>query len=252
MDALLAALLLHADDDLVALLPPGHEVADHLGRVLQVGDDADHGVAARLQQAVERRADVAEVARVDDHLDARVVGADAAQDLHRAVARGVVDEEVLVGVRARRRAAAGSRMTSRTWRYDLLDVLLFVVAGRDDAQERHRALTLLPRARVLRSSFALAGVPLPDCAEAEVACAPGSSAITTATVNSAWIDVGVQRQRAQGERQDDEVRGERHQVHAGEPRDLAEHAAAAAEDDVAVADVGVGDGDRVADDEDRP
>jgi len=35
------------DDDLLARLPLGHEGTDHLRRVLQVGDDADHGVAAR-------------------------------------------------------------------------------------------------------------------------------------------------------------------------------------------------------------
>src|SRR5450756_330141 len=141
---LLEALLLDADRDLVAGLPLGDEVADHLRRVLQVGDDADHGVAARGQQPVEGRADVTEVPRVDDHLDARVRSADAAQDLDRAIAGGVVDEEVLV------RVGLGAAVRLRAWRqalhdtahlaHDLVDVLLFVEAGSDDTEEWHQSL----------------------------------------------------------------------------------------------------------------
>ena len=71
---------LDAHDDLVALLPLLQELGDQLERLLQVGDKRDHRVAAGLQEGVIGRADVAEIAAVDDDLDVLVLGRQPPQD----------------------------------------------------------------------------------------------------------------------------------------------------------------------------
>ena len=69
---------LDAEDHLVAGLPLRDHFGDEVGRLLEVGGDADHGVSAGLHEGVDGGADVAEVARVDDDLDVVVGGGDAA------------------------------------------------------------------------------------------------------------------------------------------------------------------------------
>ncbi|MEI8154640.1 MAG: hypothetical protein WCG92_24105 [Hyphomicrobiales bacterium] len=64
-----------------------------LGRQLR---EQHRRVARRLQQRVIRRADVAEVAGVEDDLDALVGSRHLAQQTRRAVRRGVVDEDDFV------------------------------------------------------------------------------------------------------------------------------------------------------------
>ena len=129
--ALLEALLLHGDHDLVALFPLGDELGDQLRRVLQIGRDRADRVATRLQQSVVGRAHMAEVAGVDDDLDARIMGAEVAQDGHRAVGGGVVDEDVLVVV-ARQRLEHLAHATIQ-----LGDVVFLVVATGDDTDRGH-------------------------------------------------------------------------------------------------------------------
>ena len=83
---------------------------------------------------VVRRADVAEVARVDDDLDAAVVAGESAQDLYGAVGRGVVDEQVLVGIAGERFKHLPHALAERR------DVAGLVVArseNRDAADFRH-------------------------------------------------------------------------------------------------------------------
>ena len=87
---------LDPDHDLEALAPFGDELRDELRRVLEVGDDPENGVAPCREKCVIRRLDLAEVARVDDDPDAVVSGCELAQDVHRPVRRGVVDEEMVV------------------------------------------------------------------------------------------------------------------------------------------------------------
>ena len=69
---------LDAEDAVGAVFPLADEVGDHGRRVLEVGDDADDGVAAGLEEGVDGRADVAEVAGVDDDLYVGVFGGDHA------------------------------------------------------------------------------------------------------------------------------------------------------------------------------
>src|SRR5690606_37921673 len=76
----------------------------------------------------------AEVAGVDDDLDARVLRGDPAQDFHRAVLRGIVDEDVLA------RVAGQVALEDRLHRLVAgLDVVFLVVAGRDDGDLLHGA-----------------------------------------------------------------------------------------------------------------
>ncbi len=69
-------------DHLGALTPPRDEVGDDLGRVLQVGVDDDHGVAAGVVQAGGDGDLVAEVAREVDHAHARVTRGSRAGRAH--------------------------------------------------------------------------------------------------------------------------------------------------------------------------
>jgi hypothetical protein len=55
--------------DIGAVAPARDHVRDQLGRVLEVGVDHHHGVAARVLEAGGDRGLVAEVARERDHLD---------------------------------------------------------------------------------------------------------------------------------------------------------------------------------------
>src|ERR1041385_6689658 len=119
--------------DFVALFPFLHQLRNQRRRILQVGRHADHRLALRLQQRVIRRADMSEITRIDDDLDVAVLCRERAQTLHCAVGRGVVDEDVLVRV-ARQR---GDRVANLLVQF--FDVLLFVVAAGDDADERHQS-----------------------------------------------------------------------------------------------------------------
>ena len=68
--------------------------------ILQVGADADDGVAAGLQHRVVGRADVPEGARVEDDLDALVRRREGAQMVLRAVGGGVIDNDNFNGFAA--------------------------------------------------------------------------------------------------------------------------------------------------------
>jgi hypothetical protein len=77
--------LFHPDYDLVAFPPFSDELGDELGGVLQVGDAAYDRVASRFKESVIWRADVAEVAVVNDHLDPLVRRRKLSEDLDRFV-----------------------------------------------------------------------------------------------------------------------------------------------------------------------
>ena len=128
-EGVLFAGALDAEDHEGALLPFADELRDHLGRVLEVGDDGDDGVAGGLEEGVHRGADVAEVAGVDDDLDAGVGGGDAFEDGDGGVGGGVVDEDVFV-VELRDGGHDGADAV-----IELLYVGFFVEAGGDDADE---------------------------------------------------------------------------------------------------------------------
>ena len=120
------ALLAHRVDDVGALAPLGDHVGDQLRRVLQVGVDHRDDVADGVLEAGGQRGLVAEVARQVDDAHARVGGGDPVEQLGRAVGAAVVDEHQLELVVGDRRAGA---------RDELLDQLLLVVDGRDDAEQ---------------------------------------------------------------------------------------------------------------------
>ncbi|MNT37879.1 hypothetical protein D3C72_1740400 [compost metagenome] len=65
---------------------------------MEVGGDQHGTVAVDLQQGMVRRADVAEVACVEDHLDAPVLRSQAAQFGVAAIGGTVVDEHMFVVV----------------------------------------------------------------------------------------------------------------------------------------------------------
>ena len=109
-----------------AVLPLADHVRDHRRRILQVGDDADDGVAATLEERMHRRADVAEVARVHDDLDVLVFGGNRLQDGDRVVPGGVVDENVLVLILADPNHYLADLVI------EVENILLLVVAGRHD------------------------------------------------------------------------------------------------------------------------
>ena len=119
---------LHADGDLIALLPGCDELRDHLDRVLEVGGHEDRGVAGGLQHRVVRAVELAEVLRVEDGLHLRVLCAEAADQRARLVVGIVVDVEELVAVlREVGSEHAPKGLVERN------DVLLLVIAWNDDA-----------------------------------------------------------------------------------------------------------------------
>ena len=76
-------------------------------------------------------ADVAEVAGVDDDLDAGVYGGEAFENGDGGIGGGVVDEDMLVVVFGHRGQSSGDAMIER------LNVGFFIEAGRDDADGFH-------------------------------------------------------------------------------------------------------------------
>ena len=119
---------LHADGDLVALLPGGDELRDHLDRVLEVGGHEDRGVAGGLQHRVVRAVELAEVLRIEDGLHLRILGTEAADQRARLVVGIIVDVEELVAVlREFGSEHAPKGLVERN------DVLLLVIAWNDDA-----------------------------------------------------------------------------------------------------------------------
>ena len=95
----------------------------------------------RMNHRVMRRADVAEVPRVDDDLDVFVLRRDLPQNRHRAVLGGIIDEDVFVTIAA----------DFREDFFDLLvafaDVFLLVVTGADNADELVPRPALMPEVR---------------------------------------------------------------------------------------------------------
>ena len=80
--------LLRIFTPMTILQPLSHllqELGDQLGRLLQVGHEGNHGVAVGLKHAVIGRADVAEIAAVDDYLDVLVLGRQPAENRLRLV-----------------------------------------------------------------------------------------------------------------------------------------------------------------------
>ena len=99
---------------------------DLLGRVLQIAVHLDEPAAARVEVEGLDRGLLAVVAGEADDADARVARTRLAQELGRAVARSVVDEEELEG-----RADPLHRADDA--RRERLDVALLVEDGDDDA-----------------------------------------------------------------------------------------------------------------------
>ena len=114
-----------------ALFPSIEELGDHFRRVLEVCHDPDDRVARGLIKRVQRRAYVAKVPGVHDYADIGIGGRNPFQDLHGAIARAVVDENVLVAVASHRChhiANAGVQ---------LLDILFLVETTSYDADGFH-------------------------------------------------------------------------------------------------------------------
>ena len=119
---------LHADGDLIALLPGCDELRDHLDRVLEVGRHEDRGVAGGLQHRVVRTVELTEVLRIEDGLHLRILCAETADQRARLVVGIVVDIEELVAVlREIGSEHAPKGLVERN------DVLLLVIAWNDDA-----------------------------------------------------------------------------------------------------------------------
>ena len=120
------ALLAHGVDDVRALLPLLDHARDQLGRVLQVGVDHRHHIAAGVLQTRCERGLVAEVAREMDDAHTRSrrrqggrVGAE------RRIGAAVVDQHQLERVVGHGGAGASP--------HERLDQLLLVVDGGYDA-----------------------------------------------------------------------------------------------------------------------
>src|ERR1035441_4653948 len=89
------AAALDAQHAIGAVLPLADHVLNHRRRVLEVRDNTDDSIAATLEEAMDWRADVAEVPRVDDDFDVLVFRRDRLQDGDGIVRRRIVDEDVL-------------------------------------------------------------------------------------------------------------------------------------------------------------
>ncbi len=75
---------------------------NEFGWILKVGGDPDDGPALGLEQGMSRRAQLAEIAGIDNQPDARVASAQRPDDVGGPIGRPVVDEDDLevVGNRA--------------------------------------------------------------------------------------------------------------------------------------------------------
>ena len=78
-------------DHVEAVVPAGHERGDHLRRVLQVGIDHDHRIAAGVLQPGGGGDLLAEVARQVDHRNARLGAVQGFHQQERGIAAAVVD-----------------------------------------------------------------------------------------------------------------------------------------------------------------
>ena len=122
---------LDAEHHGIAVFPLFEEGGDEGGRVLKVSDYGYDGIAAGLKDGMNGRADVTEVASVDDDFDVGVVGRETLEDGDGGVGGGVVDKDVLVPVAANRRHNRPDLMV------ELLDVAFLVVTSGDDADSLH-------------------------------------------------------------------------------------------------------------------
>ena len=107
------------------------ELGDHFRRILKIGHDSDDGVAGRLVHGMKRRADVAEVPGIDNHPDIGVGGRNPLQDFNGAVARVVVDKNMLVAVPPH----LGHHLSDAG--IQLLDIFFLVETPRYDADSLH-------------------------------------------------------------------------------------------------------------------
>ncbi len=112
-------------------LPLADKVEDHLGWVLQVRKENNDGVAVRLEDRVMRRANVAEVARIEDYLNVRISSGNAAQNLDGSIVRIIVDDDMFVAVLRE----TGEELAHTVCQN--FDVTLFVVTGTDNADQLH-------------------------------------------------------------------------------------------------------------------
>ncbi len=130
--AALVAGILDGGNDGKALLPLANHFNEQLGRVLEIGGNASHCVSPSLQKRVHPRTIWPEVARIQNHLDAGILGSHLAQLVHCAVLRSIVDKEMLEAVlRQLRRHRHHPPMY-------LADIEQLVVAGRDDGDQLGR------------------------------------------------------------------------------------------------------------------
>ncbi len=114
-------------DDVVALPPEVDELAEHLGRILQVAVHDDDAPSARVLDASADRRLVAEIAAEVQDDNIRVARLDGVEQGRRAVAAAVIDEHQLIGdVRRPQR--------ERETAVDLGGVLFLVVERNDHTQ----------------------------------------------------------------------------------------------------------------------
>ena len=94
----LAARFLNCDHNRGALLPFIEHLWNQFRRVLKVRDDANDGISRCLVEGMHGRTDVAEIAGIGDNLHVVVGRGNLLENCYGAVARGIVDEDVLVPV----------------------------------------------------------------------------------------------------------------------------------------------------------
>src|SRR5690242_4172743 len=97
---MLVAGFLDAQNHRVPLLPLCDHLRNEFRRILEVGNQADHRVASRLQERVKWRADMAEVPGVYDEPYVAVAAGDLSKNCHGVVTGGIVYENMFVTIAA--------------------------------------------------------------------------------------------------------------------------------------------------------
>jgi len=133
-ERVLFAGALDAEHHVLTRFPLLDEGGYQVGGILEVSDDADDGVATGLKEGVDRGANVSKVACVDDDLNVGVCCSQTTKNRDRLVQGAVVNEDVLI------RVAADGRHDLPHLAMELLHVVLFVVAGGDNADRLQRNL----------------------------------------------------------------------------------------------------------------
>src|SRR5580698_1271518 len=122
--------------------PVPYKIPHQFRWILQIRHQQNHRIAFSLHQTIDRRLDMAEVPRVDDYADVRILRGNTPKNRDRLVEGSIIDKQMVV-----RHVGDGFEYPLRL-DIDRLDILFFVIAGSDDRYMLHGRLKTNRRLRI--------------------------------------------------------------------------------------------------------